>query len=95
MDGKEIPARLIQIIEEYSNNRNISVYFGDNTSIPVNEYIEGDLCDDEPFFEYLDEILTNSDIEADSDGKYHLTREQIAEIAGNYISKTFTYDAQK
>ena len=49
----------------------------------------------EPYYAYFDECLVNSDIEADSDGKYHLTKDEVAQIVANHINETTLPDMQK
>ena len=93
IDGEEIPARLIQIIE--ADFGNIYAYFTDGSRMLINDYIKGPVMAYEPYYAYFDECLVNSDIEADSDGKYHLTKDEVAQIVANHINETTLPDMQK
>lgn len=73
----------------------VYVYLLDNTRIDITDRLNVDLPNEEPYFSYFEECLNLFDIKPDSNNTYYFTRDEIVEIATNYVNTELSRDFKK
>lgn len=93
LDDKEDYLRKTYIVTDI--DLKTYVYFIDGSRMEITDELSVDLPEEGVYFEYFEKCLKHFKIEPNSNNAYNLTKEQIIEIAINYMNETLSKHIEK
>lgn len=92
MEGQEGYIRKTYIIQDIDFK--VYIYLIDGTRVEITDLLNVYLPEVEVYTAYFEDCLKFFDIKPDSNNTYHLTRDEIVEIAANYINITLSKEEE-